>query len=117
MAKTQFLLTGFSQIEGFRVFEFECVREDRSRLAYTVRADLALLRRYDIQVQELPLLCRRLLEQAPTDATTRSLVFTEASMREHSLAAAREREELRRRRGHRKSPVPQPGVGWRAGPN
>lgn len=56
----QYILSGFTQDMGFRVFRFEGVAVDRprTRTVFTVRADLALIRRYGIQIQELPLLCR-----------------------------------------------------------
>ena len=60
----QFNLIGFSQDAGFRVFAFEGTAAGRVRTEYTVRADLALIRKYGIRVQELPLLCRRFLERA-----------------------------------------------------
>jgi hypothetical protein len=34
-----------------------------TRTHFVVRADLELMRKYEIRVQELPLLCRRLLER------------------------------------------------------
>jgi len=58
----QFLLTGFREDLGFRVFAFQGVAADNTRSAFWVRADIALIRRYGIRVQELPLLCRGLLE-------------------------------------------------------
>ena len=53
-----FILKGFTQEMGIRVFAFERVGEDHTRTEYTISADLALTRRYDIRVQDLPLLCR-----------------------------------------------------------
>ena len=60
----QYILTGFTHDMGFRVFAFEGIGEDRVRTEYKVRADLALIHRYGIRVQELPLLCRGILEAA-----------------------------------------------------
>ncbi len=59
-----FILTGFRQDMGFRVFAFERRETTRSRMEFTVKADLGLIRRYDIRMQELPLLCRSLLERS-----------------------------------------------------
>ena len=94
-----FILTGFTQDLGFRVFTFEGVAADRTRTAFTVRADLALLRKYDIRMQELPLLCRGLLERRDESAEGRILTFTEGDMNRHSadcaatkLAAAQKRK-------------------------
>src|ERR1700674_5358916 len=77
-AKMQFILTGFTQDTGFRVFAFERVGEDRTK--YTVRADLALVLRYGIRLQELPLLCRSLLERRDNGEETSALTFTEDEM-------------------------------------
>ena len=41
----QFILTGFTQDMGFRVFAFERLADDRTRTKCSVRADLALIRR------------------------------------------------------------------------
>jgi hypothetical protein len=81
-AKMQFIFTGFTQDMGFRVFAFEGVGPDRIRTNHTVRADLALLLRYGIRMQELPLLCRRLLERRSDNGEDRGAVtFTEDEMR------------------------------------
>ena len=58
----QFVLAGFTPDTGFRIFNFEGIGEDRSRIEFTVRTDLALTRKYGIQMQDLPLLCRGLLD-------------------------------------------------------
>jgi hypothetical protein len=49
--KMQFILTGFTQELGFRVFAFERMGEDRIRTRWTVSADLALSRRYGIRLK------------------------------------------------------------------
>ena len=58
----QFILTGFTQDKEFRVFAFEGIAADRVRTPFTVRADLSLSRTYGIRLQELPLMCRAILE-------------------------------------------------------
>ena len=81
----QFILTGFTQDREFRVFAFEGIDADRVRTPFTVRADLALSRTYGIRLQELPLMCRAILE-APRGRSGRrdaqnALTFTEDAMR------------------------------------
>ena len=66
----QFILTGFTQDLAFRVFAFERMGLDRIRTKFVVKADLALVRRYGIQVQELPLLCRTLLDRSDDGGET-----------------------------------------------
>jgi hypothetical protein len=82
----QFTLTGFTQDAGCRVFAYEGTGEDRLRIKFTVRADLALSRKYGIRLQELPLMCLGILERssaageegAPEPA--HALTFTEEAM-------------------------------------
>jgi hypothetical protein len=57
LQQMQFTLTGFTQDAGCRVFAYEGVGDDRVRIRFTVRADLALSRKYGIRLQELPLMC------------------------------------------------------------
>lgn len=110
----QFILTGFTQDNGFRVFAFERVGEDRVRTKCTVKADLALSRRYGIQLQELPLLCRGLLDRTDEGRTTPALTFTEAEMSAcaSERTAARERAASKRRPPHRPSGE-NLGAAWR----
>jgi hypothetical protein len=84
----QFILTGFTQDREFRVFAFEGIAADRVRTPFTVKADLALSRTYGIRLQELPLMCRGILEQreeGPEEgAAENALTFTEEAMRLHA---------------------------------
>lgn len=80
----QYLLTGFTQDAGVRVFAFEGVTADRVRTVYSVKADLALARKYGIRMQELPLLCRAVLERRGEDDEGRDFAFTEGDMTLHS---------------------------------
>jgi hypothetical protein len=83
-SKMTFVLRGFAQVKEFRVFAFDGVAEDRSRSPFTVRADLALSASYGIRLQELPLLCKRLLDQQQDRGSERAFTFTEAAMREYA---------------------------------
>lgn len=76
----QYILTGFTHDMGFRVFAFESVGDDRVRTPYTVRADLSLVRKHGIRIQELPLLCQRVLEQRDGTDTKRAFTYAEADM-------------------------------------
>ena len=102
----QFILTGFTQDAGSRVFAYEGVGEDRIRIRFTVRADLALSRKYGIRLQELPLMCLGILERSSeTDEAggrpspeQRSLTFTEGAMILYAdeIVAARDAAALKR---------------------
>jgi hypothetical protein len=115
----QFTLTGFRQDTGIRVFAFEGTADDRTRTAFTVRTDLALSRRYGIQLQELPLLCRGLLERRDSLDVGRTVTFTEEEMQLHATGRAAEREAAQRRKAPRRPPARnpqtthQPGSEWR----
>jgi hypothetical protein len=110
----QFVLTGFTPDTGFRVFAFDGIAEDRSRIAFTVRTDLELSRRYGIQMQDLPLLCRGLLERRDENEPGRSLIFTEAEMRLHADHCAAEKDAAQKKKAARRPPPNTEGTGWRA---
>lgn len=99
-AKPQFLLSGFTQAAGIRTYAFEG-RIDARRIDYTVEVDLALIPGYGIRIQDLPLLCRELLQQRAQPDEISSVVFTEQRMRSHAeqLAVAREEAEYRKKQG------------------
>ena len=108
----QFILTGFTQDTGFRVFAFEGIAGDQTRTAFTVRTDLALLRRYGIRVQELPLLCRGLLEQRDDGEQERTMTFTEEGMRLRGQQRSGTRWAQKRNSTHW-PPTHPTGTGWR----
>ena len=110
----QFSLIGFSQDTGFRVFAFEGTAAGRVRTGYTVRADLSLVRKYGIRVQELPLLCRGLLERAGEGEQKCAAIYTEEEMRlhVHNCAAAR-MAAIQKRKSLRTPPTHQLGSNWR----
>jgi hypothetical protein len=101
----QFSLIGFRQDTGFRVFTFESTAADHTRTAYTVRADLALTRKHGIRVQELPLLCRGLLERAGEGEQKYTATFTEEEMRLHSHTCTEARDAAIRRRKSLRRPL------------
>ena len=113
----QFILTGFTHDMEFRVFAFERIGDDRVRTKCTVRADLALARRYGIHLQELPLLCRSLLSRRDETGEMRPLTFSEDEMR----ACAQERVLAREVAASKKKAMPRPasanlGAAWRSQP-
>ena len=110
----QFSLTGFTHDRGIRVFAFERIGEDQQRTKCTVRADLALARGYGIYMQELPLLCRRLLSRDGEGADIRSLTCTEEEMRvwANERAVARE-AAVKNRRPPKRPSSENLGAAWR----
>ena len=110
----QYVLTGFKQEMGFRVFAFARVDADRTRTEYTVRADLAMSRRYAIPMQELPLLCRNLLARREDLQDASAITFGEDEMCQYAsnCATARQAAKDKRKPPHR--PVSANlGAAWR----
>src|ERR1700742_791539 len=93
-----YLLNGFTSDLGFRVFRFEGIEADKRRTEFSVRADLALIKGFGIRIQELPLLCRRLLETRDEAVAGRPLTFTREHMRLHSEVCVEARAQAGRRR-------------------
>jgi hypothetical protein len=112
-AKPQFILRGFSQTRGIRIYTFEGTGNER-RADYTVEVDLALIPRYGIRIQDLPLLCRELLQQRVKPDEISSVTFTEQHMRSLAERRATEREEAeQRKKPPRRPPSANTGAAWR----
>ena len=101
-----FLLTGMGQDNNIRRYTFDAVNANRTRTQFSVCADLILVRKYAIPLQELPLLCRHLLEEHSLTQESRTLTFTENDMISYvnhraalKDAAGRAKDSLRRMRG------------------
>ena len=118
-AKMQFVLMGYDQDAGVRLYAFQGVIDGR-RTSFTVSVNLALLPSYGIRIQELPLLCRGVLErrvERVEGEEKRTLTLTEAEMRVHadSRAAARETAD-RKRKPARRPPDDNTVSAWRLPP-
>ncbi len=113
-AKTQYILTGFSQTACIRLYAFEGIGDGR-RVDYTVAVNLSLIPNYGIRIQDLPLLCRELLQKRVESSEISALTYTEDEMRAQAEKLAAEREESARRKNADRRPVnAHPGSGWRA---
>ena len=111
----EFVFNGFRQDNNVRHYAFERVGSDSARTRFLVDADLGLIRKYDITVQELPLLCRRLLERRPEGEPAQTITFTEEDMRAHaSTCAAARLEAAQKRKPHRRPASHLLGQAWRA---
>lgn len=108
----EFIFTGFRQSNNFRHFAFEGVAEDRTRTQFVVGADLMLIRKYQITMQELPLICLRLLEGSPDGPKT--TIFTEENMQAYAANRTLAREILAaKRKPVRRPPNTNLGSAWR----
>jgi hypothetical protein len=111
----QYILTGFSQDQGFRVFAYERIGDDRLRTRFTVRADLSLIRKYGIRLQELPLMCRGLLDRRVDGEAERTLIFTEDEMGAYAKNCLAVRDAAAaKRKPPRRPPSENIGAAWRA---
>lgn len=109
----KFVFTGFRQSGSIRQYAFNGIENDRTRTAFTVEADLTLLRKHAIAVQEVPLLCVRLLEQLDEAQSSRAVIFTEQEMLGYASGRVAAQEAARQRRKiHR--PPNRVGQAWRA---
>ena len=99
----QFIMMGFDQAAGVRLYAFQGIA-DGARTDFTVRVELALIPRYGIRIQELPLLCRELLERREEGEERRTLTFTEKEMRGHADRCATVREAAAQKRKTRRAP-------------
>jgi len=107
----QFFLTGFTQTAGIRIYAFQG-RVEARRIDFTVEVDLALLPGYGIRIQDLPLLCRELLQQRAQADEMSAFVFTEQRMRSHADKVLLARETAEQKKKQPRRPVgadPQAG--------
>jgi len=100
--RVQFLLTGFIQDKDDRVFSFDGVNVDRTKTPVQVRIDTRLARRYGIRTQELPLLCRCLLDRRAEGEHHAVIVFGEEEMSRYRAEIALRTAEAKIRRPPRK---------------
>jgi hypothetical protein len=110
----EFVLAGFRQFDTVRQYYFDAVGENRTRKRVAVGADLDLVRRYRIPMQELPLLCRRLLD---AHAKAESIMFTERDIVQYVKERAAAADASQERRRARRPPVSsRVGQAWRGTP-
>src|SRR5580698_6883729 len=104
----QFILVGFKQDTGSRVFTFEHVATDKVRTEFVIRADLALAQKHGIRLQDLPLLCRGLFERGGEEEKNRPTVFSEDEMRVHARHCADLHDAAMQKKKAARRPLPTP---------
>lgn len=112
-SKRHFILKGFNQVMEFRVFEFESIALDSARVSFTVRIDLALARKYGIRLQELPLLCKEVLDQCGEGEEKRAFTYGEEQMSSHADIVAAREEAAKHKKAPRRPPTEQLSSPWR----
>lgn len=105
---TDFVLSGFHQQDGIRYYLFQRPDDGGAAIEFTVDADVTLLRKYGIVLQELPLLCRHLLEKQDVGSPVRAVTFSEDLMKEQAdhRAAVKYAAQQKKKVYHRRSPNP-----------
>lgn len=104
-----FTLAGFRESGGLRLFRFQHAAFGESATSIEVRADVALARKYDIRLQELPLICARLLESLESSALAGAVTLTEDHMIAIQRAARDAAEKKALRPPPRRRYPPRPG--------
>jgi hypothetical protein len=100
----EYVLTNFEQQSNIRRFYFRGTNAARERMEFIVGVDLPTARKYNIPVQELPLLCLRYLEARTSDAQPRGVNFSEAQMADYATHRDLEKKRAEsKRRGHFKA--------------
>ena len=121
----EIVLTGFSQENNIRRYTFQALPAGNQRSApaspkkeWTVSADLSLMRKHKIPLQELPLLCKRVVEAQAEQAKVDTLIFSERDML--GYASNRSAAELAaevKKRARRMPSSNRVGMAWRTAPH
>lgn len=113
MKISTFLLTGFRSEQSLRIYTFQRVEADRTRTAFTVSADLTLTAKYNIRLQDLPLLCRSVLDGSNEAEPPRNSLLSEQDMmifRDRKADA--QRAAVEKRKVPRKAPANPNRPAW-----
>jgi hypothetical protein len=108
----EYIFAGFRQDANVRQFVFHTIIS-KTKTEFTVGADMVLIQRYQIALQELPLLCRQVLETHPNRESERAFMFTEEHMRAYAKNRAAARELAAQKRRFRPPTSPNVGAAWR----
>ena len=94
------LYMGFAhKTTGIRQYIFQGLISDGTRKGLFVTTDVALLTKHHIQIQEVPMMCLRLLESAAEAQPQLALfILTEADMLAHISAKAAVKEQAASKR-------------------
>lgn len=111
-----FALTGSTTERGFRRFTFESGDKKQPKTTVVVSAEMSLVQKYAIPLQELPLLCCRFLDSW-TEGAGHTTVFTEQEMAGYATRrkAAKEQLALQKRAPVRRFKVASAGAAPGAG--
>ena len=101
-----------------RLYSFEGVVSEGIRKGFLVTADVSLLTKHHIRIQEVPMMCLRLLESsAEVEPQLELLVLSETDMVAHVCAKAAEAEKAasaKKKRPFRAANPVALGMAWRS---
>lgn len=110
----EYVLVGFRQVDAVRHYGFQGIAEDRSRVEFTVGTDMTLLRKYSIAIQDVPLLCRRFLEERDISDARHAIMLSEDQMRRFAEARSAVEAAAKMRKHHRPPTSSKVGQAWRS---
>ncbi len=116
----KFLYMGFTQATSMRRYGFESIGPENARKRLSVTADVSLLTKHRIQIQEAPTMCLRLLETcAEADPALDAWTLSEADMMTHVRGKVAEKEAAALKKAKRSFEPADPavlGTAWRSKP-
>ena len=98
----EYVLTGVEQTENVRLYAFAEISNTLQRTPMTVAVDTALLRKYAIPLQELPLLCRHYVQERRGAGSGSHLTYGEPEMIQYATRRAESERATEERKAHRK---------------
>ena len=101
----EFHLVRIDEVDGVRQFAFDRIHSGASRTEVIVRADVTMARKYDIRLQELPLLCRLFLDGLPE-----SELSSPVTLSEHHMMAIRASARMAAEKKDHKRPRNSPAA-------
>lgn len=107
----RYLLVSFEQRTNIRQYSFSGRNEEGEKHEFFVDVDLNLTRRHGVPMQEIPLLCCRLLEEKAVAQQDRELTLTEAHMEVFAERAAELKRQAEQRRNWKFKPRPAEHAG------
>ncbi len=115
----KFVYMGFRhETTGVRLYSFEGVVSQGIRKDFLVTADITLLTKHHVRIQEVPMMCLQLLESsAEAEPPRELLVLTETDMMAHvraKTAAAEKAAAKRAKRPFRPANPVALGMAWRS---
>jgi hypothetical protein len=109
----QFRLIGFSQVAAVRVFSFRAVGDDKTESIVKISADVNRARTLGISIQQLPLLCARMLSRREGEPASFAALSVD-QMREYAGEIAASTQTALEKKAARSRQAVVAAASWRA---